>query len=899
MVANQSARQQKRSRLSDAASEKPARSNEERPKRRRVSGANENQNLQKIKPTDGVKGRSNDVQTQDAETKQKSPAPWSFSRPVGGRYNNLDPILTDDEAYLLVGLDTAVQVFAASTSRLSRTLQMESGQQIIGFSICPEDQESLYIFTSSGSISKWNWSSGKRIARWETTCTTISMSLASVGKEGSKSAISFSIVSQKDGKRQILINMLGDKKIQGTTVLETNQKINSVKVTHDGRVIIASDGKHLFMGTTTNAELENLETVQYTWREAALPVNATCFDMQIQGSESIDLAVGEICGSILIYQNVLNTLFGKDLSDKRSSPRKLHWHRGSVNTVRWSKDGNYIISGGQESVMVLWQLDTGRKQFLPHLSSPICNIVVSTRGSSYVVKLADNSVMILSTRELQPLTTITGLQLCPGMPGSVEPSKGCVVAKLHPQQPERLIMAVPASHQLIQNQHGSQPTNAAVLQTYDIRANANISRQALARTNATTLSVSPEGSQIVAPDVKHLDLVHDAKWLATVDTWAPHPQDVGALDRPSDTKSTATLRPEVFLKFWKWDASSDKWELVTRVDGPHFSKNHHSAVLSLVSRPGAHEFVTLGSDSVLRFWCPTAKYRSGLKAKDQPEQPLNTWKCRGTVDLEGYLNSTEDSPLDTACMSFSEDGSVLAVCLPLTSAANEGLVLLIDARNCSVHYRRTGVFLGNPCSTSFLGSYLIVASTHSVTVWDTVDDVIRTIQSSESVDSPAGNSQFIAVNARTNSLAIVTSSSHKKRRKIRFQIKIYDVPSFEVVFEEILQTSPVALLSDAYSGDYIVVDALATVQRLGCLDKASQKSQNNQSHDVTGQIDNGLATLFNRGPERSLAQSDEMEEEFSAQTKGLASVFGETPSFSLPAIGVLFRNVVQTLSANN
>ncbi|KAJ5852814.1 hypothetical protein N7534_005357 [Penicillium rubens] len=869
MAANQSARQQKRSRLSDAASEKPARSNEERSKRRRVSGANENQTLHTVKPTDLVKEDSNgDVQTQDAETKQKNPAPWSFSRPVGGRYNNLDPILTDDEAYLLVGLDAAVQVFATSTSRLSRTLQMEAGQQIIGFGLCPENQEYLYIFTSSGSISKWNWSSGKRIARWETTCTTISMSLALVGDEGSAAAISFSIVSQKDGKRQISINALGDKKIQGTTALETSQKINSIKVTHDGRVIIASDGKHLFMGTTTGAGLENLETVQYVWREATLPANATCFDIQTQGSESIDLAVGASVGSILIYQNVLNTLFGKDLSDKKSSPRKLHWHRGSVNTVRWSKDGNYVISGGQESVMVLWQLDTGRKQFLPHLSSPICNIVVSASGSSYVVKLADNSVMVLSTRELQPLTTITGLQLCPDMSGSVESSKGSVVAKLHPQQPERLIVAVPASHQLTQNQHGSQPANAAMLQTYDIRANSNISRQALARTNATTLSVSPEGSQIVAPDVKHLDIVHDAKWLATVDTWAPHAQDVEALDRSSNAKSITTLRPEVFLKFWKWDASSDTWELVTRIDGPHFSKNHHSAVLGLVSRPGAHEFATLGADSVLRFWCPTAKYRSGLKAKDQPEQPLNTWKCR-----------------------------VLAVCLPSTSAANDGLVLLIDARSCSVHYRRTGVFLGDPCSTSFLGSHLIVASTHSVAVWDTVDDVVKTIQSSESVDSPAGNSQLIAVNARTKSLAIVTSSSHKKRRKVRFQIKIYDVPSFDVIFQETLQTSPVALLSDAYSGDYIVVDSAATVQRLGCLDKASQKSQNNQSRDLTGQIDNGLATLFNRGPEKLLAQSDDVED-FSAQTKGLASVFGETPSFSLPAIGVLFRNVVQTLGAN-
>lgn len=99
MPANQSARHQKRSRLSDAASEKSARPNEERSKRRRVSGGNGNPNLKTEEPIDEVKDGSNgNAQTQDVDMVQKSPAPWSFSRPVGGRYNNLDPILTDDEA---------------------------------------------------------------------------------------------------------------------------------------------------------------------------------------------------------------------------------------------------------------------------------------------------------------------------------------------------------------------------------------------------------------------------------------------------------------------------------------------------------------------------------------------------------------------------------------------------------------------------------------------------------------------------------------------------------------------------------------------------------------------------------------------------------------------------------
>jgi NET1-associated nuclear protein 1 (U3 small nucleolar RNA-associated protein 17) len=548
-------------------------------------------------------------------------------------------------------------------------------------------------------------------------------------------------------------------------------------------------------------------------------------------------------------------------------------------------------------------LDTGRKQFLPHLSSPICNVVVSSSGNSYVVKLADNSVMILSAREMQPSANVTGLQLASEVAGYKDPSSrkpSGAVAALHPQHPERLLVAVPASHH--SNQPGSQRSNSAVLQTFDIRANGHISRQALARTNTTTLNVSPEGSAIVAPDVRLMDIMHDGKWLATVDAWTPHPQDVEAVVASSgSSREAASLRSEVFLKFWKWNASSDMWELVTRIDAPHFSENRPSTVLGLAARPGSHEFATLGTDSILRFWCPTTRHRSGLKT-DPSEPHLDTWKCRSTVDLTGCIDDA-GAELKSTSISFSEDGSVLAVCLPSDSGANDGLVLLVNAQNCTVHYRRTGVFFGNPCSVRFLGRYLIVAATGSASVWDIVDDVVKPIYLSNSVGAvDSWNPPLLAVNSRTQSFAIASrgtesssGNSQKKRRRSRFHVKIYDVSSLGLVFQKTLESYPLALLSDTYSGDYIIVDAAASVQRLGCLDKASQKSL--QPQEVTSHLNSGLASIFSRRQDRVSTQA--VDEETSAgQSKGLAGVFGETPSFSLPSIGVLFRNVVQTLGSS-
>lgn len=247
--------------------------------------------------------------------------------------------------YLFVGLDTSVQVFATSTSRLLRTLQMETGQKVIGFRICPVDEDVLYIFTS-GFVTKWHWDSGKRLARWGTSCPTTSIDLPLAQNEEASSTY-VSIVAQKDGKKAISINTLDDKKLPSITALQTSEHINAVKVAYGGRVLFVSDGSHLFLGTTSNINLGSPESAKLTWREATLPVTATSFDLRenslVKGLDAVDLVVGESDGSILIYHDIVNTIFGCN-TDKKASPRKLHWHRGPVSTVRWSKDGTFALS---------------------------------------------------------------------------------------------------------------------------------------------------------------------------------------------------------------------------------------------------------------------------------------------------------------------------------------------------------------------------------------------------------------------------------------------------------------------------------------------------------------------------------------------------------------------------
>jgi NET1-associated nuclear protein 1 (U3 small nucleolar RNA-associated protein 17) len=50
-------------------------------------------------------------------------------------------------------------------------------------------------------------------------------------------------------------------------------------------------------------------------------------------------------------------------------PSTYHWHSHAVASVVFNSDGTYMLSGGEEAVLVIWQLETGAKRTLPRLGA--------------------------------------------------------------------------------------------------------------------------------------------------------------------------------------------------------------------------------------------------------------------------------------------------------------------------------------------------------------------------------------------------------------------------------------------------------------------------------------------------------------------------------------------------
>lgn len=117
------------------------------------------------------------------------------------------------------------------------------------------------------------------------------------------------------------------------------------------------------------------------------------------------IATGDEIGRITLWY-----CFGKNVD--RPVTTTLHWHAHKVAALNFTTDGTYLLSGGEESVLVIWQLSTGHKQFLPRMGSEIKHITVSPDQSLYAIGHEDNSVNVIRSVDLKIKTCIQGLKFC-------------------------------------------------------------------------------------------------------------------------------------------------------------------------------------------------------------------------------------------------------------------------------------------------------------------------------------------------------------------------------------------------------------------------------------------------------------------------------------------------------
>lgn len=360
-----------------------------------------------------------------------------------------------------------------------------------------------------------------------------------------------------------------------------------------------------------------------------------------------------------------------------------HWHANAVASVAFTPDGAYLLSGGQEGVLVVWQLATGTKTFLPRLGAPLRSIGVSDSQEWYAVGLASNGISFVNALSSRVAFVYRGLELA-----SHGSSERVLAGGLVPD-PRTGAVAI-----------NGAPSGGAV-QLYDAVRDRHIA----------TLQVAPRNF-VSGADAKPPPPVR-----VYCAAFSPDGSVVATIDRCDDE-----MLDTLSLKFWDWVPEQGRYVLNSRVEAPH-----KTTVSALRYHPTMHVIVSTSHDRTFKVWerhqreqdpsmadAAAAARGKGRGARRRARNAAarssvrqTSWRCRSV----GFYR---DFPLNDG--AFSSDGSLLAVAcahvLTLWSPMSTTLLRTLTHPGPTEPVRR--------CAFVPESEYLIAATDTQLYVWNTL-----------------------------------------------------------------------------------------------------------------------------------------------------------------------------------
>lgn len=405
-------------------------------------------------------------------------------------------------------------------------------------------------------------------------------------------------------------------------------------------------------------------------------------------------ATGEANGKIKIWHCLEQFSSGLRQGDSSSGrtpmalTTTLHWHAHAVSALQYTPDGAQLLSGGEESVLVVWKLNSGlasgadAREFVPRIGAPIVAIAVATgfegTEQEYIVRLADGSAAFIASLTLKPTRSFSTIKS--------DATRAMSSAQRLPPIP----LAVDRAAQQLVLPAGHPST----LQFIDVTKGAHVRDMEVVPSNRVS---RPDEEVLEPPRLHHIafsapsrqDATH-AAWMATV-----------------DGRVGGTYTTELSLKLWQWDARSQSYVLNTRIDHPHDGGVTCVAFSPRLAEDPLESFLlaTAGQDGHVKTWRMAQRTLKGSRTE-------TFWVCRSSLS---YRDTQPHS------LAWAPDGSLLAVAQGAFVTLWDPLTLVMQARLMTPELKQVLEcdFIGR------YGRYLAARGTASrLVVWDLVSQTV-------------------------------------------------------------------------------------------------------------------------------------------------------------------------------
>lgn len=332
------------------------------------------------------------------------------------------------------------------------------------------------------------------------------------------------------------------------------------------------------------------------------------------------VAGGDVTGRILIWRGFGKRKFSENSratskgritneeerpgvrgDDDADSCSTWHWHPSEIKFLFFSSDGAYLYSGGNEGVLVVWQLDTGKRKYKPRLGSPLLYFTDSPDPSLSCISCADNQIHLLKMPTMEIKKSIAGIKLPFSFPDGY---KGLCSEFAYDHAAGLVALR----------------TEDYCVQFFSLFDNLEVSQVQVCEKN-----FQPVDDVTIC--VALISLSTDGFLMGTVDIKLPE-EGLGGL---------------VSLKFWTRGSRMGEYSLSTVIYEPHSD----AGISALAFRPGHDMAASSSFGGDFKVWV-----RSSYTQETNQMLQKTGWRCQS-------VGSYKKKPMTAA--AFSADGSVLAV----------------------------------------------------------------------------------------------------------------------------------------------------------------------------------------------------------------------------------------------
>ncbi|TFK30921.1 WD40 repeat-like protein [Coprinopsis marcescibilis] len=638
-----------------------------------------------LKPSDADSGLWNEETT-------NTPWQWSYLNDMSS--SNASPLFSRDGSYFFSFAGSSVKISSVSTGQVVSDLTPSSassnGTQPVCFTsavLNPDNAFQLITTTLDGRIIIWDF------------LNAIILREIDVGKpvhyicahKNVKDAVFVAVSLNKKKTSQDTDAIVLQVSLNHGSSEKSSAEVRAIgKTRSPSGIAISPSGDWLVATGGHTAYVARVSALDSGFIKYVSADRITCLAMH--PSEDY-FATGDEKGNIRLWYCLNDGAVKSRGTEKKAQTTSLHWHAHAVASLSFTPNGAYLLSGGEEAVLVIWQLHTGKKEFVPRVGAPIVTISVfqGSLSEEYLLGLQDGTFCFISPSSLRIVRSFSQLKIGLGNLSSDPTATRAPLAFHRPSTSLILPSSHPASLQIY------SPYTTELVGELEVSPSNRVSKR--------------DDRPMISASVRQVVLSSAGSWMATVDVREEEPG----------------YHPEIFLKIWSWDSKTSTWQLHSRIDQPHGSKHLTNLKFSPQNNNSPLYLSSCGEDGAVKIW----------KSRSKGNEVL--WLPHATLTFP---------PSHVKNITWSPDGTIFAVALTNQIMLYDTTFTVVDSLSSfeqkdTVHVN----FVGN--------RHVLVTGPRCITIWDLVSRAVSWNYSlSANIDFvlPHSNNRSFAVFVHTSSL---------------------------------------------------------------------------------------------------------------------------------------------------